>query len=87
MSTNTGGGAGTGSGGGSGTGPRIDRFMAYWDGLVEKVIARMGQAIVDNDPVARADERSRIDDLRIAYHLTHGRDVAELDRNGWPVTS
>lgn len=81
MSTNTGGGAGTGSGGGAGSGPRFDWLMAH----IDAAMTRMADALIRRDRVAEADERSRMDDLRIAWHLAEGRSVDELDRNGWPA--
>lgn len=68
------------------SGPKLDRFLAYWDNAVEAVCDRLRNAVLSGDRVAHSDASTSIADLRIAHHLAHGRTVGELDRDGWPVT-
>lgn len=80
------GGGGGSDGGNTGPGRIFDSVMARWDSLVEAVLSRMGNAVIANDLVARADAGTSIADLRAAYHLANGRSADELNRDGWPVT-
>ena len=71
--------------GGPPSGPKFDRVLAYFDGLFDALMTRLGTAIFRGDRVAQADANTSVADLHAAAYIREGVSPDALDRNGWPV--